>query len=100
MNILSLIYSIPPPLHSPSTTYPSSVSTSTDSTRPSSPSSPSSSETSNHLSRDTSVTLHDAIDDRRFSQETAKYTGELFERDSPEGTPSSHFFMMFCNVVK
>ncbi|KAH9968715.1 hypothetical protein BC827DRAFT_1121417 [Russula dissimulans] len=89
MNILSLIYSIPPPPHSPSTTYPSSVSTSTDSTRPSSPGSPSS-ESSNHLSRDSSVTLHNELDDRRLSQETAKYSGELFERDLPQVEPSEY----------
>jgi hypothetical protein len=91
MNILSLIYSIPPPLHSPSTPYPSSVSTSTNSTRPPSPGSPPS-DSSDHLSREPSAALYDDVDDRRFSQETARYRGELFnERDSPEGTRSFRF---------
>lgn len=89
MNILSLIYSIPPPPHSPSTPYLSSVSTSTDSTRPSSPGSPPS-DSSDHLSRGHSVPLYDDVDDRRFSQETARYRGELFDGGgSPEGTWSS-----------
>ncbi|KAI0257298.1 hypothetical protein BJV78DRAFT_1161548 [Lactifluus subvellereus] len=84
MNILSLIYSIPPPTNSPSPLYPSSISTSTDSTQPSSPGSPSSG-SSDHLSRDTSPTLNDEHEGRRFSQETAKYPGEFFEsRGSPE----------------
>jgi hypothetical protein len=39
MNILSLIYSIPPIPHSPTTVYASSMSASTDSTQPSSPTS-------------------------------------------------------------
>ena len=93
MNILSLIYSIPPPPHSPSAVYLSSVS-SADSTRPSSPGSPPS-DSSDHLSRQPSATLYDDVDDRRFSQETAKYRGELFNgRDSSEGTrPSSLPFM-------
>ena len=91
MNILSLIYSIPPPPHSPSTPYLSSVSTSTDSTRPPSPGSPPS-DSSDHLSREPSAALYDDVDDRRFSQETARYRGELFNgRDSPEGTRSSCF---------
>jgi hypothetical protein len=91
MNILSLIYSIPPPPHSPSTPYLSSVSTSTDSTRPSSPGSPPS-DSSDHLSREPSAALYDDVDDRRFSQETARYRGDLFNgRDSPEGTRSSRF---------
>jgi hypothetical protein len=91
MNILSLIYSIPPPPHSPSTVYPSSVSTSTDSTRPPSPGSPPS-DSSDHLPHEPSAALYDDVDHRRFSQETARYHGELFKgRDSPEGTRSSHF---------
>jgi hypothetical protein len=91
MNILSLIYSIPPPPHSPSTPYLSSVSTSTDSTRPPSPGSPPS-DSSDHLPREPSAALYDDVDDRRFSQETARYRGELFNgRDSPEGTRSSRF---------
>ncbi|KAI9511747.1 hypothetical protein F5148DRAFT_974630 [Russula earlei] len=88
MNILSLIYSIPPPPHSPSTVYPSSVTSSTDSTQPSSPGSPSS-QSSIRLSRNPSASPLDAVDDRRFSQETAKYrfSSELFEaRGLPEGT--------------
>jgi len=91
MNILSLIYSIPPPPHSPSTAYLSSVSTSADSTRPPSPGSPPS-DSSDHLSREPSAALYDDVDDRRFSQETARYRGELFNgRDSPEGTRLSRF---------
>jgi hypothetical protein len=92
MNILSLIYSIPPPPHSPSNAvYPSSVSTSTDSTRPSSPGSPPS-DSSDHHPREPSAGLYDAVDHRRFSQETARYHGEIFEgRASPEGTRLSRF---------
>ncbi|KAI0308056.1 hypothetical protein B0F90DRAFT_110822 [Multifurca ochricompacta] len=92
MNILSLIYSIPPPSHSPSTLYPSSIPTSTDSTRPSSPTSGSpSSDSSNHLPRELSASFLDEVDTRRFSQETAKYRGELFEgRDSSEVEPSEY----------
>lgn len=90
MNILSLIYSIPPPPHSPSTSYLSSVSTSTDSTRPPSPGSPPS-DSSDHFSRETSAVLYDDVDDRRFSQETARYRGELFNgRDSPEVESSEY----------
>lgn len=90
MNILSLIYSIPPPPHSPSTVvYASSVSTSTDSTRPSSPGSPPS-DSSDHFPREHSAGLYDDVDHRRFSQETARYHGEIFEgRASPEGARSS-----------
>jgi len=98
MNILSLIYSIPPPPHSPSVAYPPSVSTSTDSTRPSSPGSPSS-ESSDHLRRESSATLYDDVDSRRFSQETARYRGELFERrDSSESTRSSRFPSYSSNI--
>ncbi|KAF8506863.1 hypothetical protein F5888DRAFT_1603107 [Russula emetica] len=90
MNILSLIYSIPPPPHSPSAAYLSSVSTSTDSTRPPSPGSPPS-DSSDHLSREPSAALYDDVDDRRFSQETARYRGELFNgRDSPEVESSEY----------
>ncbi|KAI0274903.1 hypothetical protein BC834DRAFT_850194 [Gloeopeniophorella convolvens] len=91
MNILSLIYSIPPPPRSPSTVYPPSVSTSTESTQPSSPTSNSpSSESSDHLPH-TPSTLREEIDSRRFSQETAKYRGELFEgRDSSEEPAEYH----------
>ncbi|KAI0304638.1 hypothetical protein BC826DRAFT_902214 [Russula brevipes] len=92
MNILSLIYSIPPPPHSPSTStaYTSSISTSANSTRPSSPGSPSS-QSSDNLPREPSATLYDEVDDRRFSQETAKYRGELFEsRVSPEDEPPEY----------
>lgn len=97
MNILSLIYSIPPPPHSPSSAYLSSVSTSADSTRPSSPGSPPS-DSSDHLSREPSAVRYDDVDDRRFSQETARYRGELFNgRDSPEGTRSSRF--PWCNLT-
>ena len=99
MNILSLIYSIPPPPHSPSVVYPSSVSTSTDSTRPSSPGSPPS-DSSDHLLPQPSAALYDEVDHRRFSQETAKYRGELFKgRDSPDGTRSSRFPRFSCNVT-
>jgi hypothetical protein len=81
-----VIYRIPPPPHTPSPVFSTSVSNSTDSTRPSSPGSPSS-DSSDHLRPDSSVTLYDEVDSRRFSQETARYRGELFEtRDSPEGT--------------
>ncbi|KAH9178881.1 hypothetical protein EDB89DRAFT_1928945 [Lactarius sanguifluus] len=78
MNILSLIYSIPPPPHSPSPLYPTSISTSTDSTQPPSPVSGSpSSDSSDHLHREPSTAQLDGVDVRRFSQDTAKY--ELFE---------------------
>lgn len=78
MNILSLIYSIPAPPHSPSPLYPPSISTSTDSTQPPSPVSGSpSSESSDHLHRDPSAVQLDGADVHRLSQETAKY--ELFE---------------------
>ena len=98
MNILSLIYSIPPPPHSPSATYPSSMSSSTDSTRPSLPGSPSS-KSSNHFHRESSSTIYDDVDSRRFSQETAKYCGELFgQRDPSERTRSSRFPLYFSNI--
>jgi hypothetical protein len=90
MNILSLIYSIPPPSHSPSAVYP--PSTSTDSTQPSSPGSPSS-ESSGHLPPEPSPTPPDHVEPRRFSQETARYRGELFQgRSSPDGMSSSYTF--------
>ena len=99
MNILSLIYSIPPPPHSPSTVYPSSVSTSADSTQPPSPGSPPS-DSSDHLPREPSAALYDEVDHRRFSQETAKYRGELFKgRDSPEGTYSFRLPRLSYNVT-
>jgi hypothetical protein len=100
MNILSLIYSIPPPPHSPSAVYPPSTSTSTDSTQPSSPGSPSSG-SSGHLPHEqSSPTLRDEVETRRFSQETAKYRGELFEgRASPEGMLSTYFPQKTCNVA-
>ena len=89
MNILSLIYSIPPPPHSPSSAYPSSVSTSTDSTRPPSPGSPPS-DSSDHLSREEkpSAVLYDDVGRSKiFARNPAGYRGELFNgRDSPEGT--------------
>jgi hypothetical protein len=60
MNILSLIYSIPPIPHSPTAVYASSMSTSTDSTRPSSPSSNSpSSDSSDPVPRTPSAFLTD-----------------------------------------
>src|ERR1700676_4309926 len=53
MNILSLIYSIPPIPHSPTTVYASSMSASTDSTQPSSPSSNSPSSDSSEIAPQT-----------------------------------------------
>ncbi|KAF8272979.1 hypothetical protein EI94DRAFT_1565123 [Lactarius quietus] len=89
MNILSLIYSIPPPPHSPSTLYPPSISTSTDSTQPPSPVSGSpSSESSDHLHHEPSAQF-DGVDVHRFSQETAKY--ELFEGGDPSELEPSKY---------
>jgi hypothetical protein len=96
MNILSLIYSIPPPSHSPSAVYP--PSTSTDSTQPSSPGSPSS-ESSSHLPPEPSPTPPDHVEARRFSQETARYRGELFQgRSSPDCMSPSYTFLKISNV--
>ncbi|KAH8997457.1 hypothetical protein EDB92DRAFT_1839852 [Lactarius akahatsu] len=90
MNILSLIYSIPPPPHSPSPLYPTSISTSTDSTQPPSPVSGSpSSDSSDHLHREPSTAQLDEVDVRRFSQDTAKY--ELFEGGVPSELETSGY---------
>lgn len=99
MNILSLIYSITPPPHSPSSTvYPPSVSTSTDSTQPPSPVSGSpGSESSHHLNPESSVAQLDGADVHRLSQETAKY--ELFEGgDSSERKSSSSLAQTLYNI--
>ncbi|TCD67518.1 hypothetical protein EIP91_012272 [Steccherinum ochraceum] len=75
MNILSLIYSIPLPEHSPPSTYTSSsVSTSSTSTQPSSPSSTSpTSEVSNDTrSRTSSTSSRDSASDLRGSSETQR----------------------------
>lgn len=95
MSILSLIYSIPLPPHSPSALYPTSISTSTDSTRSPSPVSGSpSSESSDHLHREPSATQLNGVDVRRLSQETAKY--ELFEGgDSSERKSLSRHAQLF-----
>src|ERR1700761_6493790 len=88
MNILSLIYSIPPPPHSPSPLYPHSISRSTDSTQPPSPVSGSpTSESSDHLHRESSAVPLDGADVHRLSQETAKY--ELFEGENSSERKSS-----------
>ncbi|KAI9462309.1 hypothetical protein BJY52DRAFT_1256249 [Lactarius psammicola] len=91
MNILSLIYSITPPPHSPSTLYPTSISTSTDSTQPPSPvsASPSSDSSDHHLLREPSAAQFDGADIRRLSQETAKY--ELFEGGDPSELETSGY---------
>ena len=98
MNILSLIYSIPPPPHSPSTLYPKSMPTSTDSTQPSSPITGSpTSDSSDHLHREPSATQLNGADVRRLSQETAKYElfegGDSFERES--SSPLDQLFITF-----
>jgi hypothetical protein len=99
MHILSVIYRIPPPPHSPSPLFSPSMSSSTDSTRPSSPGSPSS-ESSDHLRPESSATSYDDVDSRRFSQETARYHGELFESgDSSEGMRSSRFLSYILTFI-
>jgi hypothetical protein len=100
MHILSVIYRIPPPPHSPSPVFSPSMSSSTDSTRPSSPGSPSSESSDHHLRPESSATSYDDVDSRRFSQETARYHGGLFEsRDSPEGMLSSRFLSYILTFV-
>ncbi|KAI0932403.1 hypothetical protein AcW2_001045 [Taiwanofungus camphoratus] len=74
MNILSLIYSIPLPPHSPPSTYTSSsISASSNSTRPSTPSSTSpSSEISEPSSAIPSLLHRPSRDEPRHSSETAR----------------------------
>ncbi|KAI0785992.1 hypothetical protein C8Q75DRAFT_721701 [Abortiporus biennis] len=74
MNILSLIYSIPLPQHSPPSTYASSVSASTVSTQPSSPSStsPTSESSLEPRSRTNSTSSQASHDPVRVSAETAR----------------------------
>ncbi|KAH8100585.1 hypothetical protein BXZ70DRAFT_937959 [Cristinia sonorae] len=73
MNILSLIYSIPIPDHSPSS-YSSSISASTESTRPSSPAStsPTSELSDEGRSRTSSFSSRESTNDFRASSETER----------------------------
>jgi len=85
MNILSLIYSIPPIPHSPTTVYASSMSTSTDSTRPSSPSSNSpSSDSSDPVPRTPSAYLTDHNHD--VSRQFIDRDVDEDSSDDPDGT--------------
>ncbi|KAI0048385.1 hypothetical protein FA95DRAFT_1490882 [Auriscalpium vulgare] len=91
MNILSLIYSIPPMPHSPTSTYTASISASTDSTQPSSPTSGSpSSDSSDRIPPSSSTLVEDNADTRRFSQETAKFRGDVYSATEGAPPPSYH----------
>ncbi|KAA1468631.1 hypothetical protein DENSPDRAFT_479153 [Dentipellis sp. KUC8613] len=80
MNILSLIYSIPPIPHSPTSLYTASISASTDSTQPPSPTSGSpSSESSDQTPFTPSLLTDDGDDGRRYSTEdTIKLDGDIY----------------------
>ncbi|THH21472.1 hypothetical protein EW146_g70 [Bondarzewia mesenterica] len=85
MNILSLIYSIPPIPHSPSSLYTASISASTDSTQPSSPVSGSpTSDSSDQTPTTLSLVTDDDSDSRRFSQETTVKIDGIFPMDESE----------------
>ncbi|KAI0067910.1 hypothetical protein BV25DRAFT_1819378 [Artomyces pyxidatus] len=90
MNILSLIYSIPPPQHSPVSAYPPSISASTDSTQPPSPTSGSPSSVSSDQFSSTPSGADDDLDIRRLSQETARYHGEINTNGHSTEAPSSY----------
>ncbi|TFY82696.1 hypothetical protein EWM64_g1322 [Hericium alpestre] len=89
MNILSLIYSIPPIPHSPTSLYTASISASTDSTQPSSPTTGSpSSESSDHIPFTPSLTTDDDSDGHRLSEEmTVKADGDLYLNGDLIGLP-------------
>jgi hypothetical protein len=89
MNILSLIYNIPADIQ-PSSAYPSSVSTSTNSTQPPSPGSASPSETSDNPPQYASST-EDLHDDRRFLMRMMHSNGIPEREDGTEAIGSAMF---------